>query len=221
MSEWWSYRLSDLILFSPDVYYRTFALYHQRFWPAELVWLVILVLAMVAVANPARGPAARGRLVVLPFVAAWTWCAIAWHLGSYASINWAAPYFAGAFLVQALLLLWLGLRGGVQFDLAGVRLLIVAMAVIGLSAPLLGLLTAREWNQVEMFGVTPDPTAVATIAMLRLSNPRAARLALVIPVLWCVVGGFTLWALGSPEAVWTWLFAAIALAISMADRGRR
>jgi hypothetical protein len=28
MSEWWSYRFSDLLMFSPETYYRLFELYN-------------------------------------------------------------------------------------------------------------------------------------------------------------------------------------------------
>ena len=219
MSEWWSYRLSDLILFSPDVYYRTFALYHHRIWPAHLGLLAGLVLAAIAIRR-AHEPVTCGRIVTLLFAAAWIWCAFAFHLGSYSSINWAARYFAGAFTLQAIVLLWLGARGKVHLDPAAVRLGMIAVAIVLLTAPIAGLLTGRAWDQVELMALTPDPTAVATIVMLQLSRPRAARVALVIPVLWCLVGGLTLRALGSPEGFWTWLTAAAALAIT-AVNGKR
>ena len=46
MSEWWTYRLSNFLLFSPRTYDRLFELYNAAIWPAQaaafLVGLVIL-----------------------------------------------------------------------------------------------------------------------------------------------------------------------------------
>ena len=37
MSEWWTYSLSDFLLFSPRTYYRLFELYNVAIWPLQLV----------------------------------------------------------------------------------------------------------------------------------------------------------------------------------------
>lgn len=68
----------------------------------------------------------------------------------------------------------------------------VALFVFALSVqPLGGLLAGRQWTQLEVFGVSPDPTAVATWGLL-LAASRVNWLALVMPVLWCVLSGVTL-----------------------------
>ncbi len=36
MSEWWTYTLSDFLLFSARTYYRLFELYNRDVWPAQL-----------------------------------------------------------------------------------------------------------------------------------------------------------------------------------------
>jgi hypothetical protein len=40
MSEWWSYTLSDFLLFSPRTYYRLFELHNAEWWPAHFVAVV-------------------------------------------------------------------------------------------------------------------------------------------------------------------------------------
>ena len=35
MSEWWTYTLSDFLLFSPRTYYRLLELYNLATWPAQ------------------------------------------------------------------------------------------------------------------------------------------------------------------------------------------
>ena len=95
MSEWWTYRLSDLILFSRDVYYRTFALYHHEIWPAHLV-LILVVAGTIVAGRRARDDSNRGPIVAGLFAICWLWIAVAFHAHRYATINWAANYFAGA-----------------------------------------------------------------------------------------------------------------------------
>ena len=37
MSEWWTYTLSDFLMFSPQVYHRLFELHNRALWPAQLL----------------------------------------------------------------------------------------------------------------------------------------------------------------------------------------
>ncbi len=208
MEEWWTYRLSDFLLFSPRTYYRMFELYHQRIWPAHLV-----VLAGIAAIGFGlrRKSAWAPRAVAALLSASWLWVAIAFHLWQYASINWAAKYFAALFVVQAVLFLWYGVaRRGVQLRLLrdratylGLGLVLIALVTVAAGVP-----AGRTWLQLEFPGLTPDPTVIATLGLLALSVPRVPRALLVLPIVWCLIGGATLWALGSPEA-WLLLGSAV------------
>ena len=210
MPDWLTYRLSDFLLFSPRTYYRMFELYHAEIWPVHVVVLASLVVIAVLLRREEEW---SGRVIAAVLAGWWLWVAVAFHLERYATINWAARYFAALFVIQGLLLLWSGVvRRQFRFELsnqrtayAAVGLLLVAL----LLEPIAGLLAGRTWRQLELFGVTPDPTAIATLAFLALSRPPANRVLVVVPVVWCVIGGATLWALGSPEA-WVVLVAGIA-----------
>jgi hypothetical protein len=60
----------------------------------------------------------------------------------------------------------------------------------------------RPWNQAEVFGMMPDPTALGTLGFaLLLSTPRRRWLLVVIPLLWCAISGATLWTMGAPDAL--------------------
>ena len=76
--------------------------------------------------------------------------------------------------------------------------------------PLLAPLQGRGWASSEVFGIAPDPTAIATLGLLLLARGRLLPLLLPIPVLWCLSSGITLWTMGEPQA-WA-LLAAPALA---------
>ncbi len=101
MSEWWTYSLSDFLLFSPRTYYRLFELYNAAVWPAQVVAFGLGVLALWLVW---RGSVLAGRIVAAALAACWLWVAWAYLCERYATINWAAEYFAAGFALQALLL---------------------------------------------------------------------------------------------------------------------
>jgi hypothetical protein len=210
MAEWWTYRLSDFVLFSPRTYYRMFELYHEQIWPIHLVVLgsVIAIVVLLRRSDEWRGRAIAGLLAV-----SWVWVALAFHLQRYATINWAAKYFAVLFAVQGLLLAWHGVvRGRIHFGLSrewASRMAVALLAVAIVLEPIAGRIAGRAWRQVEIFGLTPDPTAVATLALLALSAPPAPRALLIIPASWCAIGGATLWALGSTEA-WVVLLSGLS-----------
>src|SRR5262249_2659947 len=118
----------------------------------------------------------------------------------YATINWAATYAAWAFGLEAALLLWLAVRG--RFDpppafSRRVGLGIVVFAVF--LEPLFGLIFGRTLRQIELFAITPDSTVVATLGALIALRPKRRWLLMIIPVLWCLLTGLTLLAMGAPD----------------------
>lgn len=198
MSEWWTYRLSDLLMFSPRTYWRLIELYNRDVWPAQLA---ALAAGLVALGLAASRRAGAGRVLAALLAAIWLWVGWAFHWQRYASINWAAPYFALAFALQAVLLLGLGAwprDAQAPTACVGVRNLGWLLAVTGvLLYPLAGLLAGRPWTQIELFGVTPEPTALASLGLLLasaqpLSRTRRCLLA-IIPTLSLLVGAATLW----------------------------
>lgn len=215
MRDWLTYRLSDLLLFSPRTYYRMFELYHEEIWPAQLVALAFAVAILVALW---RGETWGGAAIAALLATSWLWVAIAFHVQRYATINWAARYFSVLFLMQAALLVWFGLvRRQLTFRRLGngarwsaPTLVFVAFVL----PPLAGRATDREWGQVELAGLTPDATAVATVGLLLLAAPRAPRALMLVPLGWCAVAGATLWAMESPEA-WVSLGAAVVGLLAM------
>jgi hypothetical protein len=209
MSEWWTYRLPDFLLFSARTYYRLFELYNAEAWPAHLAAFALgLALLFVSLRDsPGSARAACAMLAVC-----WLWVAWAFHLQRYATINWAATWFAAAFAIEGLLLL-LGAAFGARLGIrtrrgwrahVGLGLLFFALCI----QPWLGVLQGRPWRQAEVFGLAPDPTALATLGLLLLLRPvdkaggpasRApfalARVLWPIPLLWCLIGAATLWAM--------------------------
>ncbi len=221
MPEWWTYTLSDFLLFSPRAYYRLIERHNASAWPAHVA---TIGLGLAIVGLLLRPPAEQGRIVSGVVAVLWAWVGWAFVWSRYATINWAATYLAWLFWIEALLLVWFGVaRGGLTFrlrrDAAGVLgagLLVTSLLVYPLLAPLLG----RGWRQAEVFGIMPDPTAAATVGLLLLAQGAPRWVLLPAPVLWCAVSAATLLAMGSPEA-WVLLAAALLAPGASAARGRR
>ena len=219
MSEWWTYSLRDLLLFSPQTYYRQFELHNAEWWPLPLITLA-LGLALPLLLR--RGTAPTGRLVVTALALAWLWVAWAFHWQRYAAINFAGGYLALAFTVEALLLLWTATtRGSLQFEAvskpryyAGMGVLLYALLV----HPLIGPLQGRSLAQAEVFGMAPDPTTLATLGILLLAGRRRFWLLAPIPLLWCLLSGATLWAMEAADFFIMPLAAMLAIGFATASR---
>jgi hypothetical protein len=66
--------------------------------------------------------------------------------------------------------------------------------------PLLAPLQGRVWASSEIFGIAPDPTAIATLGFLLFARGKFLPLLLPIPVLWCLLSGMTLWTMSALQA---------------------
>ena len=210
MSEWWTYSLSDFLLFSPRTYYRLFELYNSQVWPAHMLALALGLISLVALSG------VRARVIPAILGAFWLWVAWAYLLIRYDTINWAAKYFAAAFAIQAVLLLVTGLLPGRfrldtgAFRIAGRMLLAFALIVQPLIGP---LVLDRPWTQIEMFGVAPDPTVVGTLGVV-IAAERPHWELVVIPLLWCALSAATLWTMQSPDWVVMAGAGLVALALT-------
>jgi hypothetical protein len=219
MPEWWTYGLSDFLLFSPRTYYRLLQHYNEAIWPAQVftlglgVWILLLL----------RRPSPRlSRITAAILAALWAWIGWSFLRQRYATINWVVNYAVPLFALEALLIGWdAGVRRRVIYrphrDVAGVvgmSLLVFSLALY----PLMSALSGRPWRQAEVFGITPDPTALGTLGLLMLTERPWSLM--VVPMLWCLLSGVTLLAMGSPEA-WIQLPAPFVAAGAIAWYGRQ
>lgn len=196
----WSYGLSDFLLFSPRVYYRLFELLNEALWPAQIVTLAAGLAVLLPMLRPGR---TSERVPYFILGALWVWIAGAFFWDRYATINWAAVYVAPVFVLQGLLLAGFGAalarpaitRLGTRAGNSAIALFTAALIFYPSLAPLLG----RSWHAAEIFGIAPDPTAIATLAALAAAPGRSRWLLMIVPAAWCAASGLTLWAMGAPE----------------------
>lgn len=221
MAEWWSYSLEDFLLFSPRVYWRMFVLHNGAVWPLHGAAVLIGLLVVWWTGRP-RPWSARAVALVLALV--WAWVAWSFLWTRYATINWAAPWAAGGFALQALLLLWLGAFGsGLPRGEAppvpraiGWGLLLYGL----LLHPFTGMISGHPAAAAELFGIAPDPTAIATLGLAVLMKGAAMAWAvLALPLAWCAVSWATLHTMGGPEGAVPAAAATLAIVARAWPRG--
>jgi hypothetical protein len=209
-----TYALSDLLLFSRESYYRLFELYNRDVWPLQILAIGMALLWLIRSRH-------IGRATVVILALVWAWVAWAFHLERYATINFAAPYFAGLFFAGALLLVGVGGRlPPADTVTSRIGLGVVLYSVV--FDPLIGLLAGRTWTALSLFGLGPDQTAMATIGVLLASQGRLRWLMLLPPTIWCFIALLTALAMGSVEALGPGLVlgAVIVMAVRSTAQGR-
>jgi hypothetical protein len=222
MPEWWTYGLSDFLLFSPRTYYRLLQRHNEALWPAQILIVGVGLLVLVLLRRPSPP---QGRIISTLLAVLWAWIGWAFLWNRYAGINWAATYAVPAFALEALLLVWFGgVRGRWRFrpsrdaaGITGLALLVLSLAIYPILAPLAG----RPWQQAEIFGIAPDPTALGTLGLVIIAQGGGRWTLLIVPMLWCLFSGATLLAMGAPEA-WLQLPAPfIVLGITWSRRAKK
>lgn len=195
MQHLFSYALSDFLLFSPETYFRLFERMNEALWPLQILLfggaLLVLWLALKQ----------RGlRLLAVVFAVAWLLVAWVFFWDRYQSINWAGGYFAAAAVLQALLLLQFTVwPAGYSRRSQRPALLLLAFAL--LIQPLIVPFSGRGWQGTELFGLAPDPTAVASVAFVLLVSGWRRWLVLPLALLWCAISAATAWAMEWPAGL--------------------
>lgn len=213
MSEWWTYRPSDFLMFSPRIYWRLFASINEAWWPLPLVAPALALLLGLWIWR--RGSAASLRAGLAASAAAGALVAWAFLWQRFAPIQWVAEAYAWGFGVLAAGLLLATAMPSIEPVSRGLRRQVAA--ALGLWAllgqPLLAALNGRPWLQAEVWGLAPDPTAIGTLAMALLLQARqpatrgpqwlpwGLRLLWLGPLLWCAISAATLATMGEAQAL--------------------
>lgn len=189
-----------MLPYTAEVYASVLAQYNAATQPA--VWLA-LALHAAALALCLWRPERAGRAVALILAAGWLWTGIVFFVLRFATIHFAAPLYGAGFVLAGLLVLWRlvlrdrpvfrvrpGLVGSTGFGLA-----LLALA----GYPLLALAGSFGLAGAQAVGVAPGPTALFTLGLLLMREGRAPVLPAILPLVWCLVGGLSAWAIAYPD----------------------
>lgn len=193
MTEWWTYGLSDFLMFSPAAYWRLVARYNAVWWPGQ----VLAVAAGLTLWLQLRRSTAQSHRVALVVLAgAWAWVGWAFFAQRYAEIFVAARWVGAACGAQAVALVAAAAWPASEPRGTQARPFGWALVAIGLLYPLLSVMSRRGWNEAEVFGFMPDPTALVTLgALLALPQlaPALRVLLAVTPLAIFALGMATRW----------------------------
>lgn len=221
MSEWWSYRPSDFLMFSPRAYYRQIESFNTGHWPLHLILAAIGIYLIFALF---RRRALHFRASHLALAALWAFVALDYLRAYLSTIHWGATYASYAFLVQALLLVVRGFAGGPAGERTGRVGRSVGTAVILAATvvyPMVAILAGRGYEGSEVIGATPTPTALATLGFLIASPRRGADYVLmIIPILWCLLESMTIYTMRQPDWWVSPTLASLAMVTVFGDRPR-
>lgn len=210
MNGWSSYALQDFIPFTADIYFRLIERMSESFWPLHLLTLAVGFVALwFALKN-------HVRLASLFIAPVWAFIAIAFFIQRYAELNWAGSYIGYLFFAQAFLLSVIALTG-IGLDNsprkrppAVIGIAITLVGLIGL--PFIAPLTGSYWCQSEVFGIHADPSAMTTLGLILIMfRGWALWLIAIIPSLWLLISGLTLWVLGASSAIVLFIVLVIGL----------
>lgn len=211
MTEWWTYSLTDFLMFSPSVYYRLFELENQRLWPYQLVSPLagVAIMAMIL-----RGNVRSQRAAIALVACAWLVCAWTYFRQGYSTIHTFGNAFAIVFAAQATAMLlhaWAGTWPTATIAPSVVERVGLALLVFAIFLqPLLCLALRRPLAQSESFAFMPDPTVLATIgAFIAISRIPAWLFA--VPLAWSLYSCATLYTMGSASAIGPLVQAALAI----------
>lgn len=183
--------------FTTEQFFTVFARYNAAVWPWQFLLALIAPLVVFA-AVQYRTFWCRVALVLLALL--WLWMAAVYHLGFFSNINPAAYGFAFLFAANAALLLWLAVRRRMIVEHASRFRTVAAAGVIGYSLlvyPAIGYLAGHRYPAAPTFGL-PCRTTIFTLGVLCLMA-RLPRVALVIPIVWAVIGSFAALQLHVPQ----------------------
>lgn len=174
--------------FSAEQFFQVFARYNTAVWPAQIILVMLAVLSLFLAF---RSEPWAGKAIVSILAALWAWMAVAYHWAFFSEINPAARVFGAFFLLEAAVLLWVGLgNDALRFeprrDLVGVTgAVLVTYALV--IYPLIGIALGHRYPAQPTFGL-PCPTTIFTMGLLVWAKPRVPWAPLVIPLVWSVIG---------------------------------
>jgi len=211
-----SYELRDLILFTPESYFRLIELHNAQWWPAaQMISLCLLAAIALFRHKPDKLIISAGTCL------AFTWLLLgATFFTRFGELFDAARAIAWLFVIEASLLLFFAIRwrhrASLIFNPPALALLFYALFV----HPLLSITSDRSLGSIELFGLSPDPTVLASIALiLSIRHPRR-WLVLVIPLLWSISISLVYIGMEVPSALTSHILMAALLTASLHRRKR-
>jgi len=207
--------------YTAEVYFAQIGQYVQATWPARWLLPGLLLIGIALAFGKVRW---RARLVSAILASVWVWIGAIFHNLYFAELNFAAPVYAGLFVMEGVLLFESGvIHDQLDFDVrnsARIRPGLLLLLTGFLAYPLVDWLSGLNWQQLRWPGLAPTPTAIVTLGALSLAKRAPARLYL-IPVAWLVLAAGSGWMLNvNRDPVLAAVTIVVLVTVSLAKRRR-
>lgn len=221
MLDWSTYTLSDFLMFSPRVYQRMFETHNTAVWPLHVLTGAFGLFIIYRLIRRIDG---YDRFIFAGLGIIWLWIAWSFFWERFSQIYWPAYYVAPIMALQGILLVWTGVAKSNLIAIPtrnmhhNISVIVFAVALLGY--PLVALLAQRSWRSAEVFGIAPDPTAIATLVLLSFTRFSTNWAFFVVPFFWALLTGLTHWAMATGEFALSPMLAIIIACTALAYKSR-
>jgi hypothetical protein len=162
--------------------------YNLGIWPLQLI---AYLLGIAAVVLAVRRTWFSDQAISAILAIMWIWIGIVFHLVYSGAINPVSRIFGPLFVLQGLLMLWLGvLQSQLSFraptgwrGALGSLMILYSMVLY----PIIGSLAGHTFPRSPVFGVAPCPTVIFTFGLYLWTTAQFPKYLLAIPFLWSLV----------------------------------
>ena len=204
--------------FTIDQFLDVFRRYNETVWPLQWILNALAVAGVVAALKGGRKatPVAVGILAAL-----WIWVGVVYHLAFFRAINPAATIFGALFVLEGILIGWLGLgRRAITFEGRSNASTVIGIGLVAYALifyPLLGAALGHRYPSAPTFGV-PCPTTIFTFGLTLMAAAPRSRVLILIPAAWSLLGLSAALQLGMWEDVGLVVAAIIATLFALFQR---
>ena len=185
--------------FTQEQFLTIFSQYNLAVFPLQIVFIILGIVALWFVVK--KSPISD-RIILLILIFFWFWMGIVYHILFFSSINPLAYAFGVLFIIEACLLVYLGIikkQAGFSltkdmYTLIGLIFIVYAMIIY----PVIGTAAGHGYPRLPTFGL-PCPTTIFTFGIFLLSDKKFPLPLLVIPLIWSMIGFFAALSLGITE----------------------
>ena len=181
LQDWFSYRLTDFIMFSQASYDRMVTSYNQVFWPWQVA---VIAAALFAWWISIRHANIRTLLILV--AASWLLTAYGFFWQRYSLIFLVAPWFAGLFLLQTMLIVLL--LNSPDTSILDTKKYASRYYLAYLL--MFFALFIQPFVSNEFVGFMPDSTVMFTLGVIFILQKQRWWL-YVIPSFWVLISGAT------------------------------
>jgi hypothetical protein len=185
--------------FTQEQFLTIFTQYNLAVFPLQIVFIILGIVALWFVVK--KSPISD-RIILLILIFFWFWMGIVYHILFFSSINPLAYAFGVLFIIEACLLIYLGIiKKQVEFSLTKDRYTLIGLIFIVYAMiiyPVIGMVAGHGYPRLPTFGL-PCPTTIFTFGLFLMSDKKFPLPLLVIPLIWSMIGFFAALSLGITE----------------------